>query len=104
MLRGHYGYYGKPHNYPTLNGFYREVQRIWMGCLRLRSQTNRRTGWSEFKTLTGRFLLPVHPSLALGHRRGYYASHPREEPSARKPRARIRDGEAEWSSYSTTTV
>jgi group II intron reverse transcriptase/maturase len=38
VLRGHYGYYGRPHNYPALNGFYREVRR---------------------ETLTGRFRLPV---------------------------------------------
>jgi len=37
LLRGHYGYYGRPHNYPALNGFYREVCRIWMRCLRRRS-------------------------------------------------------------------
>lgn len=38
VLHGHYGYYGRPHNYPALNGFYREVRRIWMRCLRRRSQ------------------------------------------------------------------
>lgn len=58
-LRGHYGYYGRPHNYPALNGFYREVRRIWLRCLRRRSQKSRRMGWSEFDTLTARFPLPV---------------------------------------------
>jgi RNA-directed DNA polymerase len=59
VLRGHYGYYGRPHNYPALNGFYREVRRIWLHCLRRRSQISRRMGWSEFEALTARFRLPV---------------------------------------------
>jgi hypothetical protein len=59
VLRGHYGAYGRPHNYPALNRFYREVRRTWMPCLRRRSQKSRRMGWSEFETLTARFRLPV---------------------------------------------
>jgi RNA-directed DNA polymerase len=59
VLRGHYGYYGRPHNYPALNGFYREVRRTWPRCLRRRSQKNRRMGWPEFETLTVRFRLPT---------------------------------------------
>ena len=59
VLRGHYGYYGRPHNYPALNGFYREIRRIWLRCLRRRSQKSRRMGWDEFETLTARFPLPV---------------------------------------------
>ncbi len=27
VLRGRYGYYGRPHNYPALNDFYRKVRR-----------------------------------------------------------------------------
>ncbi|SPP98165.1 RNA-directed DNA polymerase [Bradyrhizobium vignae] len=52
VLRGHYGYYGRPHNYPALNGFYREVHRTWLRCLRRCSQKSRRMGWPEFETLT----------------------------------------------------
>ena len=29
VLRGHYGYFGMPHNWPSLNGFPQEVRRIW---------------------------------------------------------------------------
>jgi hypothetical protein len=54
-----YGYYGRPHNYPALNGFYREVRRTWLRCLRRRSQKSRRMGWPQFETLTSRFPLPV---------------------------------------------
>jgi nucleoid DNA-binding protein len=50
VRRGHYGYYGRPHNYPALNGFYREVRRTWLHCLRRRSQKSRRMGWEEFET------------------------------------------------------
>lgn len=59
VLRGHYGYYGRPHNYPALNGFHRQMRRIWLRCLRRRSQKSRRMGWSEFETLTARFPLPT---------------------------------------------
>jgi RNA-directed DNA polymerase len=59
VLRGHYGYYGRPHNYPALSGFRQEVRRVWLCCLRRRSQKSRRMGWSEFDTLTARFPLPV---------------------------------------------
>lgn len=43
----------------ALNGFYREVRRTWLRCLRRRSQKSPRMGWSEFETLTARFRLPV---------------------------------------------
>lgn len=59
LLRGHYGYYGRPHNYPALNGFYREIRRVWMRCLRRRSQKSRRMSWDEFDILTARFALPL---------------------------------------------
>lgn len=59
VLRAHYGYHGRPHNYPALNRFYREVRRIWLCCLRWRSQKSRRMGWSEFEILTAHFRLPV---------------------------------------------
>jgi hypothetical protein len=44
---------------PALNGFYREVRRTWLRCLRRRSQKSRRMGWPEFETLTARFRLPT---------------------------------------------
>lgn len=52
-LRGHYDYHGRPHNYPALNGFYREVRRAWIRCLRRRGQKSRRMGWSEFENPGG---------------------------------------------------
>jgi RNA-directed DNA polymerase len=65
VLRGHYGYYGMPHNWRSLNGFHRGVRRIWFNCLRRRSQKNRRVGWDWFEALTERLPLPrpriTHP-------------------------------------------
>jgi RNA-directed DNA polymerase len=68
VLRGHYGYYGMPHNYPALSGFRQAVRRIWLTCLRRRSQKSRRMGWDMFDALTERFPLPTpritHPWTA----------------------------------------
>jgi RNA-directed DNA polymerase len=62
VLHGHYRYYGVPHNWRALNGFFREVRRIWITCLRRRSQKNRRMGWDQFEALLKRFPLP-HPHI-----------------------------------------
>jgi group II intron reverse transcriptase/maturase len=59
VLRGHYGYYGMPHNFRALSGFRREVRRIWFSCLRRRSQKSRHMGWDMFEALTERFPLPT---------------------------------------------
>jgi RNA-directed DNA polymerase len=58
MLRGHYAYFGMPHSWKALNGFYREVRRIWLNCLRRRSQRNRRIGWTWFEEVTSCLPLP----------------------------------------------
>lgn len=59
ILLGHYGYYGRPHNYPALNGFRQQVRRIWLHCLQRRSQKSRRMGWEKFDALIARFPLPT---------------------------------------------
>jgi RNA-directed DNA polymerase len=65
ILRGHYGYFGLPHNWRALNGFRQEARRIWFNCLRRRSQKNRRMGWDWFEALTACWPLPqpriTHP-------------------------------------------
>ena len=65
ILRGHYGYFGMPHNWRSLDGFRREIRRIWFNCLRRRSQKNRRMGWEWFEALTACLPLPrpriTHP-------------------------------------------
>lgn len=59
ILRGHYAYYGLPHNYPAMNIFHQEVRRIWFNCLCRRSQKSRRMGWRMFGILTSAFPLPT---------------------------------------------
>ena len=70
IMRGHYAYFGMPHNWPALNGFLRQVRRIWLSCLRRRSQKSRRMGWTDFEQLTARFPLPspriTHPWTPRG--------------------------------------
>jgi RNA-directed DNA polymerase len=62
VLRGHYGYYGVPHNYyPALNAFHQEVRRIWRRALRRRSQKAKRLHWDRFKAMLERFPLPLPP-------------------------------------------
>ena len=65
VLSGHYGYFGLPHNWRSLNGFRQEIRRIWFDCLRRRSQKSRRMGWDWFDTLTASLPLPkpriTHP-------------------------------------------
>lgn len=55
----HYAYYGMPHNYRALANFRREVRRLWLLCLRRRSQRSRRAGWEWFDAVTARYPLPV---------------------------------------------
>jgi hypothetical protein len=107
ILRGHYGYFGLPHNWRSLDGFRREIRRIWFNCLKQRSQKNRRMGWEWFEALTACFPLPRlrgFGSLTPGHRERPDAGDFREEPGAGKPPARICEGKAEWPSYSTTIL
>ena len=65
VLRGHYGYYGVSHNFPALSAFHGEVRRIWLRCLRRRSQKARCLNWDRFRAMLERFPLPdpkiTHP-------------------------------------------
>jgi hypothetical protein len=73
-LRGHYGYFGMPHNWRSLNGFLHEVRRIGFNGLRRRSQKNRRMGWDGFEALTACLPLPqpriTHPWIPRAARCG----------------------------------
>jgi RNA-directed DNA polymerase len=59
VLRGHYAYYGLPHNFRALAGFRKQLRRIWLLCLRRRSQRTRRSGFDWFEAVTKRFPLPT---------------------------------------------
>jgi RNA-directed DNA polymerase len=58
VLRGHYGYFGMPHNWRALNGILEQVRRIWFNCLRRRSQKNRRMPWAWFDDVISCLPLP----------------------------------------------
>ena len=64
VLRGHYGYYGVPRNFPALASFYRHVRRFWHRSLQRRSQ---RACWTRecLEAFEARFALPppriTHP-------------------------------------------
>lgn len=66
-LRGHYGYYGRTHNYPGLNRFYRGVIRTWRTWLRRRDEQKNLT-WDAYFELLRQFPLPppriVHSTLS----------------------------------------
>ena len=55
-LRGHYQYYGRPTNSPSLLQFYRGVVRIWRKWLNRRTRGNRMT-WERYKQLLRRYSL-----------------------------------------------
>ncbi|WP_316187604.1 MULTISPECIES: hypothetical protein [unclassified Bradyrhizobium] len=103
VLRGHYTYFGTPHNWRSLNAFRQDIRRIWFMCLKRRSQKNRRMGWDWFEEVTARLPYRFRASLNPGRHEAPDAGNFREEPGAGKPHARICEGEAKWLSYSTTT-
>ena len=104
VLLGHYGYYGRPQNFPTLTAFRQEVLRIWLTCLRRRSLKTRPMNWQTYAAADK---LPPsnssdHPSLA--------GSRSMAQVILGKSRAReicmpgsVR-AKAEWLSYSTIPV
>lgn len=49
-LRGHYQYYGRPMNYPSLRRFYQGVQRLWRQSLNRRTRGKTLT-WKKFSQL-----------------------------------------------------
>ncbi|MER9300804.1 hypothetical protein NKI38_30690 [Mesorhizobium sp. M0621] len=104
VLRGHYGYYGRPHNYPAFNGFHQQVRRIWLRCLRRRSQKSRRMGWSEFETLTAGFPLPTPRITRTWARTQILRGLPSGRAGCGKSARPDLWAKAEWLSYSTRTT
>jgi len=69
VLLGYYGYYGRPQNFPALHAFRQEMIRIWLTCLRRRSQKSRRMSWQTFADVLNRFPLPTLANpVQRGHR------------------------------------
>ena len=58
VVRGYFQYHAIPGNWDRMNGFHKEVQRLWYMALRRRSQRCRLT-WTEFCERLGSLLPPV---------------------------------------------
>ncbi len=56
-LLGHYAYYGRPSNWPSLDRFLDFTKRTWLKWLRRRSQ-RRRPSWEAYNNLLRRYPLP----------------------------------------------
>lgn len=92
VLRGHYQYYGVPHNIRALRSFRHHVRRQWYRSLKRRSQRSRLT-WARMDRLATRWL----PRATIRHPYPYdrfRVTHPRQEPSARNAHAGICAGGA----------
>lgn len=59
VQRGHYGYFGLPHNWRSISAFRQDIRRIWFTCLKRRSQKSRRMGWAWFEDVTKHLPLPL---------------------------------------------
>jgi hypothetical protein len=102
VLLGHYGYYGRPQNFPALTAFRQEVLRIWLTCLRRRSQKTRRMSWQTFAAL----LTSFPPSNTSDHSS---LDGSRSMTQVILGKSRVREicmpgsvrAKAEWLSYST---
>jgi group II intron reverse transcriptase/maturase len=57
VLRGHYAYYGLPGNHRAMCSFRWELLKIWLRCLRRRSQRSHMT-WKRFFALLDRLPVP----------------------------------------------
>jgi RNA-directed DNA polymerase len=94
VLQGYYHYFAVPYNLDALNQLRYEVGRAWLRLLRRRSQKARRhLTWEKFKGIQAKWLsIPrlYHPWPNVRFRR----HHPRQEPCAVTPLARICAGGA----------
>ncbi len=94
VLHGYYRYFAVPYNLDALNQFRFEVGWAWLRALRRRSQKARKSfTCDKFKRIQGQWLpMPrvVHPWPNMRFRR----RHPRQEPCAVIPHARISTGGA----------
>jgi group II intron reverse transcriptase/maturase len=87
VVRGHLNYYAVPGNYEALEAFIRQVVRHWRRALMRRSQSGRVT-WERMYRLREQWLpnpRVIHPYPE----QRFDARHPRQEPSAVVPHARV---------------
>ncbi len=80
VLRGYFGYFAVPTNYPQLTAFHCHVAKLWHRTLRRRSQKDKTT-WERTCRLARAFL-PVPRILHPWPEARFLVTHPRWEPSA----------------------
>jgi RNA-directed DNA polymerase len=80
VLRGYFGYYAVPTNYPRIAAFHRNVTFLWQRVLRRRSQKDSTT-LQRMDRLVADFL-PVPRVLHPWPEARFLVKHPRWEPSA----------------------
>ena len=94
ILRGHYGYFGLPHNWRALNGVPAGSAAHLVQLPAAAKPEEPAHGLGRFEALTACFPLPTLGSLIPGRQRGMTRVTSREEPGAGKPPARICEGES----------
>jgi RNA-directed DNA polymerase len=87
VVRGFFAYYAVPTNGAALTAFYYHVKRIWLRTLRRRSQKDR-FSWQRMDSLAADWL-PQPRILHPYPDRRFAVMHPRREPCAGIPPARI---------------
>ena len=87
VVQGHLNYYAVPGNLRRVETFRQQVKRYWLQALQRRSQ---RAGmaWARFEHLVRRWLPTVRNMHPYPESR-FYATHPRQEPSAVVPHAGV---------------
>lgn len=93
VVRGYLNYHAIPGNFPALHRFRREVIRHWWMALRRRSQRSRYP-WEKFARLVERWIPKAKILHPYPHVR-FDVKHPRQEPCAVRPLARICAGGAQ---------
>jgi RNA-directed DNA polymerase len=93
VLRGYFGYFAVPTNYPQISAFHHQVKELWHRTLRRRSQKDK-TPWERTCRLAAAFL-PTPRILHPWPQTRFLVSHPRWEPSALIGPARICAGGAQ---------
>ena len=87
VVRGFFAYHAVPTNGAALRAFYYYVKRIWLRTLRRRSQKDR-FSWQQMHSLAADWI-PQPRILHPYPDRRFAVMHPRREPCAGIPHARI---------------
>jgi RNA-directed DNA polymerase len=87
VMRGFFAYHAVPTNFPALGAFHHHVMCLWLRTLRRRSQKDRTT-WERIAKLATDYLPKPH-TLHPWPQQRFAVKHPRWEPRAGIPLARI---------------